>query len=208
MKAQRSGKTRRILAVMTALPLALALSGCHLSVWKRESGGGSNPTPSASQSDDAAAPQSNSSSQANGNPRARSSQVLSTWEGKTGNGQSFRVDINSVVVKDDVTTLTMTFTNTGDKIAFPAEWMNNFGGEDMLTKEVKLIDYSRHLVYSPGKAEDGTCICSGRQNSGLDTGESRTVYTTFKGLPADLTKVDVEIKGVGTPFENVPVTRE
>ena len=207
MKAQRSGKTRRILAVMTALPLALALSGCHLSVWKRESGGGSNPTPSASQSDDAAAPQSNSSSQANGNPRARSSQVVSTWEGKVGH-RSFRVDINSVVVKDDVTTLTMTFTNTGDKIAFPAEWMNNFGGEDMLTKEVKLIDYSRHLVYSPGKAEDGTCICSGRQGSGLDTGESRTVYTTFKGLPADLTKVDVEIKGVGTPFENVPVTRE
>ena len=109
MKAQRSGKTRRILAVMTALPLALALSGCHLSVWKRESGGGSNPTPSASQSDDAAAPQSNSSSQANGNPRARSSQVLSTWEGKTDIGESFRVDINSVVVKEDVTTLTMTF---------------------------------------------------------------------------------------------------
>ena len=34
------------------------------------------------------------------------------------------------------------------------------------------------------------------------------MYTTFKGLPADLTKVDVEIKGVGTPFENVPETRE
>ena len=206
MKAQRSGKTRRILAVMTALPLALALSGCHLSVWKRESGGGSNPTPSASQSDDAAAPQSNSSSQANGNPRARSSQVLSTWEGKTGNGQSFRVEINSVVVKEDVTTLTMTFTNTGPKIGI--WWMSAFGDQKMLSDNVKLIDYSRHLVYSPGKAEDGTCICSGRQNSGLDTGESRTVYTTFKGLPADLTKVDVEIKGVGTPFENVPVTRE
>ena len=206
MKAQRSGKTRRILAVMTALPLALALSGCHLSVWKRESGGGSNPTPSASQSDDAAAPQSNSSSQANGNPRARSSQVLSTWEGKTDIGESFRVDINSVVVKDDVTTLTMTFTNKGRKTLL--SWMDSFGGEDMLTKDVKLIDYSRHLVYSPGKAEDGTCICSGYQEGGIDEGDSRTVYTTFKGLPEDLTAVDVEIQGVGTPFENVPVTRE
>ncbi len=206
MKAQRSGKTRRILAVMTALPLALALSGCHLSVWKRESGGGSNPTPSASQSGDAAAPQSNSSSQANGNPRARSSQVLSTWEGKVGIAESYRVDINSVVVKDDVTTLTMTFTNKGRKTLL--SWMDSFGGEDMLTKDVKLIDYSRHLVYSPGKAEDGTCICSGYQEGGIDEGDSRTVYTTFKGLPEDLTAVDVEIEGVGEPFENVPVTRE
>lgn len=206
MKAQRSGKTRRILTVMAALPLALALSGCHLSVWKRESGGGSNPTPSASQSGDAAAPQSNSSSQANGNPRARSSQVLSTWEGKVGIAQSYRVDINSVVVNDDVTTLTMTFTNKGRKTLL--SWMDSFGGEDMLTEEVKLIDYSRHLVYSPGKAEDGTCICSGFQEGGIDEGDSRTVYTTFKGLPEDLTAVDVEIKGVGTPFENVPVTRE
>ena len=119
---------------------------------------------------------------------------------------SFRVDINSVVVKEDVTTLTMTFTNTGPAIGI--WWMSAFGDHKMLSDDVKLIDYSRHLVYSPGKAEDGTCICSGRQSSGLDTGESRTVYTTFKGLPADLTKVDVEIKGVGTPFENVPVTRE
>ena len=194
MKVQRSGKTRRILAVMTALPLALALSGCHLSVWKRESGGGSNPTPS------------NSSSQANGNPRARSSQVLSTWEGKVGIAESYRVDINSVVVKDDVTTLTMTFTNKGRKTLL--SWMDSFGGEDMLTKDVKLIDYSRHLVYSPGKAEDGTCICSGYQEGGIDEGDSRTVYTTFKGLPEDLTAVDVEIEGVGEPFENVPVTRE
>lgn len=206
MKVQRSGKTRRILAVMTALPLALALSGCHLSVWKRESGGGSNPTPSASQSGDATAPQSNSSSQANGNPRARSSQVLSTWEGKVGIAESYRVDINSVVVKDDVTTLTMTFTNKGRKTLL--SWMDSFGGEDMLTKDVKLIDYSRHLVYSPGKAEDGTCICSGYQEGGIDEGDSRTVYTTFKGLPEDLTAVDVEIEGVGEPFENVPVTRE
>lgn len=78
----------------------------------------------------------------------------------------------------------------------------------MLTKEVKLIDYSRHLVYSPGMAEDGTCICSGFQHAGMDAGDSQTVYTTFKGLPEDLTAVDVEINGVGKPFENVPVTRE
>ena len=123
-----------------------------------------------------------------------------------GGKESFRVDINSVVVKEDVTTLTMTFTNMGPAIGI--WWMSAFGDHKMLSDDVKLIDYSRHLVYSPGKAEDGTCICSGRQSSGLDTGESRTVYTTFKGLPADLTKVDVEIKGVGTPFENVPVTRE
>ena len=111
-----------------------------------------------------------------------------------------------MVVKEDVTTLTMTFTNTGSKIGI--WWMRAFGGDQALSDGVKLIDYSRHLVYSPGKAEDGTCICSDYQGSGLDTGESRTVYTTFKGLPADLTKVDVEIQGVGTPFENVPVTRE
>lgn len=202
MKAQRSGMARRALAALTALPLAFAMSACRIGL----GGEGSNPTPSASQSSGTAAPQADSSSQASGNPRARSSQVVSTWEGKTGDGQNFRVDINSVVVKEDVTTLTMTFTNTGPKIQI--WWMRAFGGDTALSEDVKLIDYSRHLVYSPGKAEDGTCICSGYQSSGLDTGESRTVYTTFKGLPADLTKVDVEIKGVGTPFENVPVTRE
>ena len=203
MKAQRSGMARRELAALTALPLAFAMSACRIGLGTE----GSNPSPAASQSSGTAAPQADSSSQASGNPRARSSQVLNTWEGKVGH-RSFRVDINSVVVKDDVTTLTITFTNTGDKIAYPAEWMNNFGGEDMLTKEVKLIDYSRHLVYSPGKAEDGTCICSGYQKGGIDEGDSRTVYTTYKGLPGDPTTVDVEIKGVGKPFENVPVTRE
>lgn len=202
MKAQRSGTARRALAALTALPLAFAMSACRIGLGAE----GSNPSPAASESSGTADPQTDSSSQANGNPRARSSQVASTWEGKAGNGQSFRVDINSVVVKEDVTTLTMTFTNTGSKIY--GNWMYAFGDQKMLSDHVKLVDYSRHLVYSPGKAEDGTCICSGRQSSGLDTGESRTVYTTFKGLPADLTKVDVEIKGVGTPFENVPVTRE
>ena len=202
MKAQRSGMTRRALAALTALPLAFAMSACRIGL----DAGGSNPSPAASESSGTTAPQTGSSSQASANPRARSSQVLSTWEGKTGNGQNFRVDINSVVVKDDVTTLTMTFTNKGRKTLL--SWMDSFGGEDMLTKDVKLIDYSRHLVYSPGKAEDGTCICSGYQEGGIDEGDSRTVYTTFKGLPEDLTAVDVEIEGVGEPFENVPVTRE
>ena len=202
MKAQRSGMTRRALAALTALPLAFAMSACRIGL----DAGGSNPSPAASESSGTTAPQTGASSQASANPRARSSQVLSTWEGKTGNGQNFRVDINSVVVKEDVTTLTMTFTNTGSKIQI--WWMYAFGGQEMLSTHVKLIDYSRHLVYSPGKAEDGTCNCSGYQSTGLDTNESRTVYTTFKGLPEDLTAVDVKINGVGQPFENVPVTRE
>ena len=202
MKAQRSGMARRALAALTALPLAFAMSACRIGLGAEWS----NPSPAASESSGTAAPQTDSSSQASGNPRARSSQVLSTWEGKVSNSHSYRVDINSVVVKDDVTTLTMTFTNKGGKTVL--SWMGPFGGEDMLTKEVKLIDYSRHLVYSPGKAEDGTCICSGYQKGGIDEGDSRTVYTTYKGLPGDLTTVDVEIKGVGKPFENVPVTRE
>ena len=185
MKAQRSGMTRRALAALTALPLAFAMSACRIGL----DAGGSNPSPAASESSGTTAPQTGSSSQASANPRARSSQVLSTWEGKTGNGQNFRVDINSVVVKEDVTTLTMTFTNTGSKIQI--WWMYAFGGQEMLSTHVKLIDY-----------------CSGYQSTGLDTNESRTVYTTFKGLPEDLTAVDVKINGVGQPFENVPVTRE
>ena len=183
MKAQRSGMTRRALSALTALPLAFAMSACRIGL----DAGGSNPSPAASESSGTTAPQTGSSSQ-------------------TGNGQNFRVDINSVVVQEDVTTLTMTFTNTGSKIQI--WWMYAFGGQEMLSTHVKLIDYSRHLVYSPGKAEDGTCNCSGYQSTGLDTNESRTVYTTFKGLPEDLTAVDVKINGVGQPFENVPVTRE
>ena len=32
MKAQRSGMTRRALAALTALPLAIAMSGCQLGI--------------------------------------------------------------------------------------------------------------------------------------------------------------------------------
>ena len=111
-----------------------------------------------------------------------------------------------MVVKDGVTTLTLTVTNTGSTSTYG--WMNAFGDFSMLSSGVKLIDVQNRLVYSPGKGENGACMCSGYDNSALEAGASRSVYTTFKELPEGVTAIDVKIEGITEPFENIPVTRE
>ena len=205
MKAQRSGMARRALAALTALPLAFAMSACRIGLDPGENnGGGSNPAPAASDSNGTGGSQTGSSPQATGAPKPATSGVLGTWEGAI-NEKIFRVDVNSVVVKNGVTTLTFTVTNTGDKgtlMCYVA-----FGGNDLLSDDVKLSDPQNSLVYSPGKAADKSCMCSELDASSLEPGESRTVFTTFKGLPDGVGAVTVTIPNVA-PFEGIPVTRE
>lgn len=205
MKAQRSGMARRALAALTALPLAFAMSACRIGLGgEGDNGGGSNRAPAASASKGADSSQSGSSPRATGASKSRASQVLSTWEGSI-DGDSYRVDVNSVVVKDGVTTLTVTFTNTGSTTIYG--WYLAFGGPDMLADKVKLTDVQNNLVYSPGKGENGACMCSEVDSAAMASGESRTVFTTFKGLPDGVNAVTVSVSNVA-PFEGVPVTRE
>lgn len=204
MKAQRSGMTLRALAALTALPLAFAMSGCQLGLSKQDNGNGPSPAPAASESSGSGGSQMGSSPQATGAAKPAASQVQATWEGAI-NEKNFRVDVNSVVVKNGVTTLTFTVTNTGDKGTMM--WYVAFGGNDLLSDDVKLSDPQNSLVYSPGKAADKSCMCSELDASSLEPGESRTVFTTFKGLPDGVGAVTVTIPNVA-PFEGVPVTRE
>ncbi len=199
MKAQRSGMARRALAALTALPLAFAMSACQFGLGGEGDSGGSNPAPAASESDGGSPPQ------ASGDPKVRNSEVLGSWEGRI-DSRDLRLDVNAVVVKDGVTTLTLTVTNTGSTSTYG--WMNAFGDFSMLSSGVKLIDVQNRLVYSPGKGENGACMCSGYDNSALEAGASRSVYTTFKELPEGVTAIDVKIEGITEPFENIPVTRE
>lgn len=212
MKAQRSGMTRRALAALTALPLAFAMSACRIGLGAEGSNGrnASGTAPASSASNGAASPQSGfsrqsgSSPQATGASKSRPSQVQGAWEGSI-DGDSYRVDVNSVVVKDGVTTLTVTFTNTGSTTIYG--WYLAFGGSDMLTDKVKLTDVQNNLVYSPGKGADGSCMCSEVDSAAMASGESRTVFTTFKGLPDGVNAVTVSVSNVA-PFEGIPVTRE
>lgn len=199
MKAQRSGMARRALAALTALPLAFAMSACQFGLGGEGDSGESNPAPAASESDGGSSPQ------ASGDPKVRNSEVLGSWEGRI-DSRDLRLDVNAVVVKDGVTTLTLTVTNTGSTSTYG--WMNAFGDFSMLSSGVKLIDVQNRLVYSPGKGENGACMCSGYDNSELKAGESRSVYTTFKELPEGVTAIDVKIEGINEPFENIRVTRE
>lgn len=206
MKAQRSGMARRALAALTALPLAFAMSACRIGLGGEGDNGrsASGSAPASSASNGAASPQSGLSSQATGASKSRPSQVLGTWEGSI-DGDSYRVDVNSVVVKDGVTTLTVTFANTGATTIYG--WYLAFGGPDMLADKVKLTDVQNNLVYSPGKGADGSCMCSEVDSAAMASGESRTVFTTFKGLPDGVNAVTVSVSNVA-PFEGVPVTRE
>lgn len=204
MKTQRSGMTRRALAALTVLPLALAMSGCQLGLTKQEEGGGSNPAPADSPSNGTGGSQTGSSPQATSAPKSATSGVLGTWEGAI-NDKNFRVDVNSVVVKNGVTTLTFTVTNTGSKGVLM--WYVAFGGNDLLSDDVKLSDPQNSLVYSPGKGADKSCMCSELDAASLEPGESRTVFTTYKGLPDGVGTVTVTIPNVA-PFEGIPVTRE
>lgn len=199
MKAQRSGMARRAFAALAVLPLAFAMSACQFGLGGEGDSGGSNPAPAASESDGGSPPQ------ASGEPKVRNSEVLGSWEGRI-DSRDLRLDVNAVVVKDGVTTLTLTVTNTGSTSTYG--WMNAFGDFSMLSSGVKLIDVQNRLVYSPGKGENGACMCSGYDNSALEAGASRSVYTTFKELPEGVTAIDVKIEGITEPFENIPVTRE
>lgn len=199
MKAQRSGMARRAFAALAVLPLAFAMSACQFGLGGEGDSGGSNPAPAASESDGGSPPQ------ASGEPKVRNSEVLGSWEGRI-DSRDLRLDVNAVVVKDGVTTLTLTVTNTGSTSTYG--WMNAFRDFSMLSSGVKLIDVQNRLVYSPGKGENGACMCSGYDNSALEVGASRSVYTTFKELPEGVTAIDVKIEGITEPFENIPVTRE
>ena len=205
MKARRSGMARRALAALTALPLAFAMSACRLGLDDgRDNGGGSTPAPAASEPNGAGGSQTGSPPQATGASKPAASGVQGTWEGAV-NEKTFRVDVNSVAVKNGVTTLTFTVTNTGSKGTMM--WYASFGGENMLSNDVKLSDPQNSLVYSPGKGADGSCMCSELDAASLEPGESRTVFTTFKGLPDGVGAVTVTIPNAA-PFEGIPVTRE
>ncbi|MDO4260310.1 MAG: hypothetical protein Q4C87_12405 [Actinomycetaceae bacterium] len=135
------------------------------------------------------------------------SQVLATWEGKAPDGAAGRFEINEVLVSDGMTRLTFTMTNTGQ-----TEWEEGgiLGVRELLRDEIQLVDSKNHLIYKPGKTEDGECLCTNlKTRPALPAGESLTLYTTFKALPEGVDTVSVNMSGAITqPFENVKVTRK
>lgn len=219
--------SRRIAALALALPLAFSLSAC--SVGLSTSGGGEtdntapasqHPQSTAAEEPAADAPESSvkkandsesdkdASKKKNENGASPVSNnvptdVVASWQGMTDNGQ-VRLDINSVVVKDGLTQVTLTGTNIDSSKNL--DWATDWGGMFMLEERTKLFDPKSRLSYSAGETDGGDCLCTTDFKS-LEPGQSQSAFVTFQGLPEGVDKVNIVIEGL-LPFEDVPVTRK
>lgn len=211
----------RFIALAAVTPVAFALSACTIGLTNPASDNSGNNSSTSQQEkedtsssaadkkEDSASTETKKEEKSDAAPAESSkidpSKVLGTWQGKTEEGE-MKVDINSVIVTDNVTTLTLTITNMGPTKA-DYTWPNAFGGSfDLLRKSTKILDTKSNLVYSPGLGEGSQCICS-ESFMDLEPGDSQTVYTTYKALPEDVKTVTIMMEGT-LPFENIPVTRK
>ncbi|MDO4260309.1 MAG: hypothetical protein Q4C87_12400 [Actinomycetaceae bacterium] len=194
----------RTVTVMAVV--GLALSACALGVGGPAAGGGDGQASGATATSDGGA----------ATPTAAG--VLGTWEGDVLNGK-LRIDINEVLVSEGMTRLTFTVTNTGPT-ELDDDWKNQFRGNSnsvveglsrFLRDGIQLIDMKNHLVYEPGRANEGDyeCLCTADDTIGaLKSGESIELFTTFKALPEEMDTVAVNIIGTRQIFENLKVTRK
>jgi hypothetical protein len=141
--------------------------------------------------------------------------VLATRPAASGDG-TYEVDLNGVAVQDELMTVVFTvrvLENTG--IVFSPGRLFDDGrgvegdddGSGFSTDGVYVLDPAsgtRHLV---AYDSEGLCVCStGLNSSGLDTGGSVTLSSTFAAPPEGTTTVDVVIPTVGA-FTGVTLER-
>lgn len=197
-----SSRTRtRLLLALAVLPLALAACAAGEQAQAPES---SSTGSQDDQAQSAGAPSAQSSAETAG-PSEEETPVLGAWEGEV-RGHSYRVGVTSVVVEDDLTTLTLAVTNTGSESL--GDWMIDFGGANMLAKETTLVDTANRMIYSPGVVPNtARCLCTTYNAADLEAGATTSVYTTFTGLAEGVTTVDVVLEDVPEPLANIPVTR-
>ncbi len=202
----------RIITCLAILPLALSMGACSSSFGGQDKDDTNNsPLTQSASSSPENSEDTNSTTKNGANSKYTSaidgSQVVGTWEGKI-NDNSYRIDINAVVVHNGTTTLTFTITNTG--LAEISSFSSDFGNfpSDIVSDNTRLVDLENHLIYDPGKTDDGRCLCSRFTGAKLKADESIQLFTTYKELPESTTSIAVSFTNVPAPIENIPVTRK
>ncbi|QWW19551.1 hypothetical protein I6B53_10840 [Schaalia sp. 19OD2882] len=227
MKTLSRKTTGLVAAIALASPLTLGLGGCTATFGIQQGEGASSSASASSQSGESTpatpsdkpatrAPQTGGE-EASGHPAATkgassgstdTSKVHASQDIVAGN-HKFRVDVNSVIVKDGVTTLTMTITNTDTKPATPWQRLLDPVGNNLLVGDrLALVDMTKKLLYRPGKTADGHCLCTEQvTGEAIEAGDSRVLFQTFAALPEDVSTVNVQWRFAPLPFESIPVER-
>jgi hypothetical protein len=126
-------------------------------------------------------------------------------------GATLRVDLTSLTRQGRLVTLTWDITmvqqNT-DGDWYPGTRMsnNNVNGYDV--SAVSLVDpvnAKRYLVARSGGEDDGTCVCAKTFSDPLKDGEAASYFATFTAPPAEVNRVDVELKSLGA-FSGAPIS--
>ncbi len=202
------------------IPFVLALAGC--------TAGGEHPsTPVGTTPSTASASPVQSETVASPSPASTGLPVIATRAASI-RGSRATITLNEVEVRDGLTSLTWTVTNTGDptttlhltegvpigqsvfsdgrRATVPgsgAEVVNDLSYAD----GVFLIDGVNQLRYLPARDSEGTCACSRSQaNEFLTGGQSHSFSAVFRGLPAGVETIAVSIPLAGN-FTRVPVQR-
>lgn len=219
--------SRRITALALTLPLAFSLSACSVGFTTPAANNTDNSTSVSQQdeqptTDEAASKDSEASAEKSKDSAAdkkaddkkekaaspskdnnEPKEVLASWEGDTNKGK-VKLDVNSVEVKDGMTVLTMTATNTGSTTNFG--WSGDWNGSRMMKDAVTLFDPKNRLSYQVGQSDGGNCLCT-QDFQPLEPGQSQSVFAAYQELPEGIDTVNVIIDGL-LPFENIPVTRK
>lgn len=134
-----------------------------------------------------------------------------------GGVANMSVQVNSVVVRDGVTTLTYSLTNSGKERFQVAASLSDgilqqvngkaVDGDGLSADGTYLVDTASAQRYLVGRGPNGACVCDqGLAGAFIAPGESRSFSSVFKALPDAVTKVTVVVPGAGA-FTDVPVTR-
>lgn len=107
--------------------------------------------------------------------------------------------------RDSTGAITLRFTLINDSCCGVSGVMLREKGSDSGDKAsgVTLTDAASGQQYKPARGPDGQCVCSIMPNTGK--GERANIWVKFAPLPADLTKVTVEVKTF-EPLADVPIT--
>ncbi|MEV4161350.1 hypothetical protein [Nonomuraea dietziae] len=134
-------------------------------------------------------------------------QVIAGREVKAG-GADLLVQITGLKRQGRVATLTWTVTNKGEN---RWEMSSTLGdtpmGMGLTVGGVSLVDAAngkRYRVAYTGKAPGARCMCSD-YDVFTEPGEQLPLHATFAAPPADVTKVNVDLRTLGV-FTDVPVS--
>jgi hypothetical protein len=135
---------------------------------------------------------------------------------RTTGSHNAALEVSLREIRSGAGAMTVTFSLTNRASTGETVWVNSFFDDGVIQSAtegtytvdgVSIIDTQNAKRYLPARSADHRCMCS----TGLGTttiGRDQTVFLSavFQAVPADVTKVSVDIPHAGT-FADIPVTR-